>query len=431
MRPPAERRLDLYGSGTDVPAPPKIPRGLRRPLIFLVATGLGVLSSTLAWQFTHWLGRPDITWESLAILNFAYWYLWAVMTPAIVWLSQRFRFERGGLLRAFAVHLPAVVASALAHIAAMQGVQWVLAEIEGAPFPWWTEVQQAALQYLDWEMITYWAIVGLSHALLYYRESRGRAVRAAQLEIKLAEAQLTTLQQQLQPHFLFNTLHAISALMHRDVEAADRMLTRLSDLLRITLENLGQSEVPLKTELDFLGKYLQIEQTRFADRLIVRFDVQPEALDTRVPSLLLQPLVENAIKHGVARKAGPGHIDISARRDGDKLRLEVRDDGVGLSEDALTALQKGIGVSTTRARLQHLFGADFRFEFHRLSEGLAVVVALPWHTGPLAHAAPAPVEDEARGGGTEGSSRSFWASRSIVAVPLGSQHFTLFRRKTS
>src|SRR4029450_6598579 len=106
--------------------------------------------------------------------------------------------------------------------------------------------------------------------------------------------------------------------------------------------------------------------------------VHPDTLDTRVPSLLLQPLVENAIKHGVARKAGLGHIDISARREGDKLRLEVRDDGVGLSEDALTALQKGIGVSTTRARLQHLFGADYRFEFHRQPSGLSVVIALPW-----------------------------------------------------
>jgi LytS/YehU family sensor histidine kinase len=169
--------------------------------------------------------------------------------------------------------------------------------------------------------------------------------------------------------------------MHKDVNAADRMLIRLSDLLRITLEHLGQQEVALEAELGALSKYLEIEQTRFADRLVVRFDVHPETLDTRVPSLLLQPLVENAIKYGVARRAGRGHIDISARRDGDKLVLEVRDDGVGLSEDALTALQKGIGVSTTRARLQHLFGADFRFEFHRLAQGLAVIIALPWRTG--------------------------------------------------
>jgi len=155
-------------------------------------------------------------------------------------------------------------------------------------------------------------------------------------------------------------------------------LMRLSDLLRLTLDNLGQQEVTLKAELDFIAKYLQIEQTRFADRLVVRFDVQPEALDALVPNMLLQPLVENAIKHGISRKSGPGHIDLTARREGDKLWMEVRDDGVGLTETALTALQKGIGVSTTRARLQHLFGADYRFEFHRQPGGLAIVVAIPW-----------------------------------------------------
>jgi signal transduction histidine kinase len=402
MKPPPDRRLDLYGRGTDVPAPLRTTRGVRWPLIFAVATAMGALSSLLAWQFTRWLDRHEISPQTIATLNLSYWYLWALMTPAIVWLSQRFRIERGRLIRALAVHLPVAVLAALAHIAVMQGIQWWLAVASGKTYAWWLEVQSSALHYLDWEMITYWAIVGLSHALVYYRESRGRAVRAAQLEAKLAEAQLSTLQQQLHPHFLFNTLHAISALMHRDVNAADRMLMRLSDLLRITLENLGQSEVSLKAELDFLGKYLQIEQTRFADRLTIRFDVEPEALDARVPSLLLQPLVENAIKHGVAKKTGPGHIDISARRDGDKLLLEVRDDGVGLSEDALTALQKGIGVSTTRARLQHLFGADFRFEFHRLNEGLAVIVAVPWRTVEREPAVDGPKERKAPERGTGG-----------------------------
>ena len=222
--------------------------------------------------------------------------------------------------------------------------------------------------------------IALRYVLFYYRESRDRAVRASQLETRLVEAQLATLQQQLHPHFLFNTLHAISSLMHRDVDAADRTLVRLSDLLRLTLERLGQQEVTLEAELDFLRMYLEIERTRFADRLIVRFDIQPEASEVLVPTLLLQPLVENAIKHGVARKSGPGHIDVTARREHDKLLMEVRDDGVGLSEDSLTALQKGIGVSTTHARLKHLFGADYRFEFHRLTHGLAVVVAVPWRT---------------------------------------------------
>ena len=381
MKPPADRRLDLRGAGTDLPLSAQPRYGLRGSFVFLMATLLGLLSTAVAWNFTVALGGPQVEWTTLLLLNGSYWYLWALFTPAIVWLSQHYRFERQGLIRALFVHLPSVTVFSLGHIAAMGGVQWWIASSAGRTFPWWEEVQRTALQYIDWEMMTYWAIAGLSHAVLYYRESKDRAVRASQLETRLVEAQLQTLQQQLHPHFLFNTLHAVSALMHRDVEAADRTLMRLSDLLRMTLENIGQQEITLHAELDFVSKYVQIEQTRFADRLIVRYDIQPDTLDGLVPNLILQPLVENAIKHGVAKKTGQGHIDISARRDGDKLLLEVRDDGAGLSEDALTALQKGIGVSTTRARLQHLFGADYRFEFHRQAMGLAVVVAIPWRTG--------------------------------------------------
>ena len=145
----------------------------------------------------------------------------------------------------------------------------------------------------DWEMMTYWAIVGLSHALRYYSEARDRELRESQLETHLVEAQLQALQRQLQPHFLFNTLNTISALMHRNVDAADNMIAKLSDLLRISLQNVGVQEVPLKQELDFLSKYLEIEQTRFRDRLTVVFDVQPDTLDALVPNLMLQPLVEN------------------------------------------------------------------------------------------------------------------------------------------
>ena len=378
MTPPPEARLDTSGAGIDVPLPPRADHGVHWPVVVFVATLLGLVSSALAWQFTISLGRPAGSWRWLLILNCTYWYTWALFTPVIVLLSQRFRFERQGLLKAVLVHVPAVLVFSLSHIAAMEGVRWWLLTSEGRRYDWWVQVRRSALQNFDWEMMTYWAIVGLSHSVLYYRESRERALRAAQLETKLVEAHLQRLQQQLHPHFLFNTLHAISTLMHRDVEAADQTLTRLSDLLRMTLDNLGQQEVTLKAELDFLSKYLQIEQTRFTDRLVIRFDVQAEALDTLVPNMLLQPLAENAIKHGISRKAGPGHLDITARREGEKLWMEVRDDGVGLSEDALTALQKGIGVSTTRARLHHLFGADYRFEFHRQTGGLAVVVVIPW-----------------------------------------------------
>ncbi len=398
MKPPSDYERDTQGAGIDVPIVGRPCYGVRGPFVFLAATVLGILSSALAWQFTQSLPTAGPSLLALVVLNCGYWYLWALFTPAIVWLSQHFRLERQGLLRAAAVHLPSVALFSLTHIAAMAALAWWLALVSGRPYAWWTEVQRNTLQNFDWEMMTYWAIAGLSHAVLYYRESRARALRTAQLETKLIEAQMRTLQQQLQPHFLFNTLHAISALMHRDVDAADRTLIRLSDLLRMTLENLGEQQVTLKTELDFLTKYLEIEQTRFADRLSVHFDVQPEALDVLVPTLLVQPIVENAIKHGISRKKGPGHITISAHAVHDKLCIEVRDDGVGLSETALNALHKGIGVSTTRARLQHQYGADYRFEFHRLAQGLAVVVAVPWRvvTPPAPEALPQEAESRAR-----------------------------------
>ena len=392
MKPPADQQLDLSGASRDLPAPVRPRYGVPLSLVLLVATLLGLVSTMLAWQLTVSLERTGTYFRWLAVLNFAYWYAWALFTPSIVWLSQRFRFERQGLLRAIAIHVPAVIAYSLSHIGIMQAAQWWLVTSEGGTFPWWNETQRAALVNFDWAMMTYWAIVGLSHAVIYYRESRDRELRASQLETRLVEAQLKTLQQQLHPHFLFNTLNSISVLMHRDVAAADRTLMRLSDLLRLTLERLGDQDVSLDAELDFLRKYLDIERIRFADRLAIRFDIAEETLAARVPTLLLQPLVENAIKHGVARRTGVGHIGITARREHDKLWIEVRDDGVGLSEDALVALHKGIGVSTTRARLQHQFGADFRFEFHRLSQGVAVIVAVPWRVANAATAAAGSAE---------------------------------------
>src|SRR5688572_3345666 len=194
----------------------------------------------------------------------------------------------------------------------------------------------------DWEMMTYWAIVGLSHALQYHNEAQDRALRESQLERHLVEAQLQSLQRQLQPHFLFNTLNTISALMHRDVDAADAMIARLSDLLRISLETIGVQEVGLKQELDFLAKYLEIEQTRFRDRLTVVFDIQPDTLDALVPNLILQPLVENSIKHGIGPRPSPGKIEIRSQRLGSMLELVVKDDGVGLSAARLTDFNRGV-----------------------------------------------------------------------------------------
>ena len=377
MKPPADRRLDVNGTGVDLPAPSRPRYGVRWPFVLLVATILGIVSSTLAAQFALSMGKPPASWRSIVVLNCSYWYVWALFTPLIVWLSQHFRLERRGLLLAILIHLPSVALFSFAHIAIMGGVQWWLAASAGRYFSWWEEVKRSALMNFDWEMMTYWAIAGLSHAVLYYRESRDRELRASQLETKLIEAQMATLRQQLQPHFLFNTLHAISTLMHRDVEAADRTLMRLSDLLRMTLENVGQQEVTLQTELDFLSKYLEIEQTRFQDRLSVRYEVDPETLDAEVPRLILQPLVENAIKHGVSPRVGHGIIEIVARREEDRLCLEVRDNGVGLSGSARSQFRSGVGLPNTRDRLECLYGDAQALEFSEGNGGLTVRMRMP------------------------------------------------------
>ena len=241
----------------------------------------------------------------------SYWYSWALLTPAILWLSRRFPLER----RAFAAHRCRCTSSAwcsppVVHVLLAVSSTYAIRSVHGdvLRWSWQTELQRMFFLNFDWEMMTYWAIVGVSHALRYQHEAQDRALRASQLETRLVEAQLQTLQRQLQPHFLFNTLNTISALMHRDVEAADEMIARLSDLLRMSLDMVGMQEVSLKEELDFLQKYVEIEQTRFHDRLSVVFEVQPGTLDALVPNLLLQPLVENAIKHGIGPRSGPGHV---------------------------------------------------------------------------------------------------------------------------
>jgi signal transduction histidine kinase len=347
--------------------------------ILAVATLLGISSAFQAHRLVAIESGDASLRIPLVLLNLTYWYAPALLTPLTIRLARRFRLGGEMWTRALAVHVSAAVLFALVSIAILILGRMVL-------YPKWAAMMaQDPLSYiernyfmnLDWALMTYAAIVGLSHGVDYYREARAREKRAAQLETKLVEAQLKTLQGQLHPHFLFNTLHAISALIHRDADDADRMVSRLSDLLRLTLEHDGTQEVSLKEELEFLQKYLEIEQIRFQDRLTVKFAVQPQVLDARVPTLILQPVVENAIRHGIGPLTGGGLVEVSARAEGETLLLQVRDTGAGLSEDALTALQKGIGLSNTRARLECLYGSRQRFEFSNVHGGLTVRIVIP------------------------------------------------------
>ncbi len=338
-------------SGSQLPS--QAPRPLVRPrIIFGVTTGLGFFSAFAAFYFVStFTDRPASFWLLLA-LNMGYWYSWACLTPGILWLTSAMPFDRQTWKRAIPVHILGVVIFTLLHVAlavaSRMATYWVIGESLDS---WRIEAQRMVFLNFDWEMMTYWTIVGLGHALRYHYEARARELRSAQLETRLIEAQLQALQRQLQPHFLFNTLNTISALMHRDVEAADATIARLSDLLRMSLQQVGVQEVPLKDELDFLSKYLEIEQTRFRDRLTVVFDIHPDTLDALVPNLLLQPLVENAIKHGIGPRPTPGQIAVRARRAGAMLEVDVQDNGVGLSAARLTDFNRGVGLSNTRSRL--------------------------------------------------------------------------------
>jgi signal transduction histidine kinase len=350
--------------------------------VFGVATVLSLFSFVQAYRLTLINTKPGMTIEAgkLLVLNLALWYIPALLIPAIVWAARRFPLEHGRRARAIAAHTAGAVIFALVHWLAMLGIRLLLWDHGNKPdwVAWWTYMQRKLLENLDWSLMVYAAIVGVSHAIAYYHESQERKLKAAQLETRLIEARLKTLEAELHPHFLFNTLHAISTLVHRDPESADRMISRLSDLLRITFDRSGEPKVTLKEEMEFLQKYLDIEQTRFQDRLTVHVDVDPDALDGEVPRMILQPLVENAIKHGIAGRTGGDKVQITAGREGDRLWMQVRDNGAGLQVRTLKALRTGVGLSNTRARLDCLYGRHYRLEFTDKHGGLSVLIEIPF-----------------------------------------------------
>jgi two-component system LytT family sensor kinase len=221
-----------------------------------------------------------------------------------------------------------------------------------------------------------WSI--LYFGIKHYRELEIQTARTLKAETLAHQAQLMALRYQLNPHFLFNTLNAISTLVAQgENAAANRMISRLSEFLRLTLESSGAPEVPLSAEIDFVKRYLEIEQVRFGDRLKVEFQVAPETLSIPVPNLILQPLVENALRHGIAPREAGGRLEINARCSDGLLHLEVRDDGPKLAGD-LSSLDEGVGLSNTRARLDQLYGSSHRFELRPAEAGgLVVRIGLP------------------------------------------------------
>jgi two-component sensor histidine kinase len=246
------------------------------------------------------------------------------------------------------------------------------------PGPWTRFLQLSATRAQSTVPI-YWAIVCVTWVISYYQQLRERERRTLELEARLTQANLQTLKTQLQPHFLFNTLNAIASLVRRKPAAAEDMIGSLSEFLRMNLDATQQHEVPLRREIEFLDLYVEIQRTRFGERLQIRKAIDPAALDVAVPTLILQPLVENSVRHGIEPRETGGMILIRASRHESSLRLEVRDDGEGLKGGQLAAIREGVGLSNTKARLQELYGDAHRFQITPNADGgLTVTVELPW-----------------------------------------------------
>lgn len=369
-------------------------RWARFAFILLVWALVGLFFSSQI--YFYFLGTPKqmslpsaLAWQMTAVVIFA------LSTPLVLLLARRYRVERQTWRRAVPVHLLAgtLICSAWAafHIGLDTYFNGNLVNFK------WDNLHRVVFLNLDRELLVYWIIVVVSHAADYYQRYREGELRASQ-------AQLQALKMQLHPHFLFNALHSISALVHSDPDAADKMIARLGDFLRLTLDSAAAQEVTLKQELEFLNCYLDIERTRFRDRLTTQIDADPQLLDCVVPNLILQPIVENAIRHGVSQRAAHGHVEVRATRVGQALRLEVRDNGRGLPEGAevCRAGQGGVGLANTRARLQQLYGGDYRFELANApAGGVVVTLELPLHGSPPAPAQPAPAGAEQAPAGRE------------------------------
>jgi two-component system, LytTR family, sensor kinase len=292
------------------------------------------------------------------------WWLWALLTPVVVWLAGRYPLDRRWPWRHVAIHSASGTTLAL-----------VKAAVERAIFAWLTGVWTYWLvSTLALQFFVYCAIVAAAHSVVYYERSRERD----QLAARLADARLQMLSMQLQPHFLFNTLNTIAELFREDPDAADYMIAGLSDLLRRTLELGPTQEIPLHAELDLLDRYLDIQKARFGDRLAVAIVVEDDARAASVPVLLLQPLVENAIRHGLAERVSSGRIDIAARRDGARLIITITDDGLGPSTPIASGHER-IGLGNTRARLEALYGSQHRLELANAPEcGARVTLDIPF-----------------------------------------------------
>ena len=310
------------------------------------------------------------------------WLAWAPLTPVIVWFARRYSLLDGAWKRNLLVHLPAFLAMSVLHSAAATVITLSIDPFDGlgdSPKTFWPRFLSRVQGSFGSDLLIYGGVIGICYAFDYYRKYREREVVATRLEAQLAQAQLDALRMQLHPHFLFNTLNSIAGLVRDNKnQAAVSMLVGLSDLLRHTLEHSSRQEVELREELNFIKLYLSIQQMRFSDRLRTEFDIDPATATALVPNLILQPLTENALRHGIANSAETGVVGISSTVQNGHLRLMVYDNGAGLRDGWQLKGSAGIGLANTAARLQQLYDDNHQFDIrNRDSGGVEVMIVMP------------------------------------------------------
>jgi two-component system, LytTR family, sensor kinase len=315
------------------------------------------------------------SWWHLFLWHWVLWALWAALTPVVLSLARRYRLDRAPRLRHLLLHTAAAVALSALHLLPVAVATIVLrpyAPVE-EPGSFGREYAFLAISWLHVDFLVYWAILGVGYAYDYRQRLRERDLRTSQLQAQLARSQVAALQLQIHPHFLFNSLNAVAGLVRKGrSEQALSLLAGLGDLLRYVLDSAETPFVPLEKELAFASRYLEIQQVRFSDRLESRLDVAPELLGTLVPTLILQPLVENAIEHGIACEGG-GAVEIRAREEPPRLRLSVRDNGPGLEDPR----RDGLGLANTRARLKEIYGVGAEVRLDEDEGGVTVSLTLP------------------------------------------------------
>ena len=343
--------------------------------IFLFWSLVGLAFASQVYLSSTLLGR-SIRWSQAVSYALADWYVWAVVSVPILWLARRYPPERGSIYQTAAIHLGGALGCSLLYVVLRAGVgeahSWIIDE----PASYGEIFRPLLVRTFPFNLLVYGVILSMSHALDYYRKYHERTVHTLELENHLTEARLQALLRQLKPHFLFNTLNGIASLMHSDVDAADRMLVRLSELLRLTMAQSGQPLTTLRSEIAFLERYLEIERIRFRDRLTVTMDIPAEAMEAPIPNLILQPLVENAIRHGIEPHSKPGQLTLRARIKDERLSITLLDTGDGIPQEGFK--REGIGLANTRERLRELYGTEHRFEMtNRAEGGLQILMEIP------------------------------------------------------